>query len=119
MLTFPLLKTASAVQYPLNVSDSFSVDVLQFLAGDEQRYLATAASLRTWRIQLDRLDEAELQSIEAFFVTAAGSFDTFSFTDPASGVSYPNCFIAGDLLQETFTGELRAGVDVLIQQGRA
>jgi hypothetical protein len=119
MMTFPLLKTASAVQYPLNVSDSFATDVLQFLAGDEQRYLATAGSLRTWRIQLSQLDEAELQSIEAFFVTAEGSFETFSFTDPASGVSYPNCFLAGDLLQETFSGELRSGVDVLIQQGRA
>jgi hypothetical protein len=119
MSTFPLLKTASAVQYPLSPSDSFSTEVLQFLAGDEQRFLTTPGALRAWRIQLNQLDEAELQSVEAFFVAAAGSFATFSFTDPTSGVSYANCFIAGDLLNETFTGELRSGVNILIQQGRA
>jgi Conserved hypothetical protein 2217 (DUF2460) len=119
MLTFPILKTGSAVQYPFNAADSFATEVLQFMAGDEQRYLSTAGALRAWRVQLDRLDEAELQSLEAFFVAASGSFETFAFTDPASGTSYPNCFIAGDLLQEEFTGELRSGVSLLIQQGRS
>jgi hypothetical protein len=118
MLTFPLLKTASAVQYPLSVSDSIATEVLQFLAGDEQRYLTSPGALRAWRIQLNQLDEAELQSIADFFVTAAGSFETFSFTDPASGTPYHNCFIAADLFQETFAGELRSGVNILIQQGR-
>ena len=119
MLTFPTLKTAAAVQYPLTVSEAFSTEVLQFLAGDEQRYLASPGELRAWSIQLEQLDEAELESIEAFFVAAAGSFETFSFPDPASGTTYPNCFIAQDLLHETFSGELRTATTILIQQGRA
>ena len=118
MLTFPLLKTASAVQYPLTVSDSFATEVLQFLAGDEQRYPVSPGALRAWRIPLDKLDEAEIQSIAAFFVAASGSFETFSFVDPATGTSYPDCFIAEDVLLEAFTGELRSGVNILIQQGK-
>ncbi len=118
MLTFPTLKTGSTVQYPLNVVDSFATEVMQFLAGDEQRYLVTSGALRSWRIQLDRLDESELESLEAFFVAASGSFATFAFVDPASGTSYPNCFIAGDVLQEKFAGELRVGATLVIQQGR-
>jgi Conserved hypothetical protein 2217 (DUF2460) len=118
MLTFPTLKTGSVVQYPFAVSESFGTDVLEFLGGDEQRYLTTPGALRKWNIQLNLLDEAELRSVEEFFVATAGSFETFSFTDPASGISHPNCFIAGDDLQETFTGELMAGVTLVIQEGR-
>jgi hypothetical protein len=118
MLTFPKLKTGSAVQYPIDVAQSFSTEVLQFLAGDEQRYLKAPGLLRTWQIQLNRLDEAELQTLEAFFVAASGSFDTFTFTDPDSGTSFPNCFIAQEVLQERFTGELRSGLSLVIQQGR-
>jgi hypothetical protein len=118
MLTFPTLKTGSSVQYPLSASESFATEVLQFLAGDEQRYLAAPGARRTWRIQLGQLDEAELRAIEAFFVALQGSFETFSFTDPANGTSYPNCFIAEDILRETFSGELRSGLSLVIQQGR-
>jgi hypothetical protein len=119
MLTFPTLKTGSAVQYPIAVSESFTTEVLQFLAGDEQRYLSTAGALRSWHIQLSRLDEAELQALEAFFVATSGSFDTFTFIDPVSGTSYPNCFIAHDVLREYFSGELSSRVGLVIQQGRA
>ncbi len=119
MLTFPTLKTGSAVQYPFTVSDSFATEVLHFLAGDEQRYLTTSGALRSWRVTLDQLDETELESIEAFFVAASGSYATFAFVDPSSGTSYPNCFIAEDSLYETFSAELRASSSFLIQQGRA
>jgi Conserved hypothetical protein 2217 (DUF2460) len=119
MLTFPTLKTGSVAQYPIAVSESYGTEVMQFLAGDEQRYLTTPGPLREWSIQLDLLDEAELRSVENFFVAASGSFATFSFTDPASGTSHPNCFIAGDSLQEKFAGELRTGMVLVIQEGRA
>jgi phage-related protein len=119
MLTFPVLKTASAVQYPLQVSESFATEVLQFLAGDEQRYLVGSGALLTWKIQLDLLDESELAAIEAFFVATSGSFESFSFTDPVSGTAYANCFIASDELKEMFTGELRTSATLTIQEGRA
>jgi hypothetical protein len=119
MLIFPTLKTGSAVQYPSSTTESFSTDVLQFLAGDEQRFLTSAAPLRSWQVELQLLDEAELDAIEAFFVAASGQYETFSFTDPATGTSYPNCFIAQDKLTEVFDGELRTGLTLRIQQGRA
>ena len=119
MLTFPILKTGSAVQYPFEVGQSGSTDVLRFLAGDEQRYLTTPGNLRQWKIQLELLDEAELKSLEAFFMAASGSFDTFQFTDPATGTAYTNCFIASDLLKETIDGELNTGLTLIIQEGRA
>jgi len=119
MLTFPILKTGSAVQYPFKATQTGATDVLQFLAGDEQRYLTTPGPLRTWVIRLDLLDEAELGNIEAFFIAASGSFETFAFIDPASGVAYPNCFISQDALQEKFTGELNTGMTMVIQEGRA
>jgi hypothetical protein len=119
MLTFPTLKTQSAVQYPFQETQTFATEVLQFLAGDEQRYSTTPGSLRNWKVRLDLLDEAELKAVEEFFVAASGSFTTFSFTDPGTGSAHPNCYIAGDVLAETLSGELRSGVTIVIQEGRA
>jgi hypothetical protein len=119
MLTFPTLKTGSVVQYPFAAAETFGVEVLQFLAGDEQRYLTTSGSLRKWTVRLDLLDEAELKAVEQFFQSATGSFAAFSFTDPASGTVHPSCFVTTDSLTENFTGELHTGVTVLIQEGRA
>jgi hypothetical protein len=119
MLAFPILKTGSAVQYPFEVTQSGATDVLQFLAGDEQRYLTSPGPLRKWKIQLELLDEAEMKSIEAFFVAASGSFETFQFTDPSTGTSHPNCFISSDVLREEIDGELNTGLTILIQEGRA
>ncbi len=119
MLTFPILKTGVTVQYPIKVSESFATEVLQFMAGDEQRYLTTPGALRGWTVQLDELDETELRAIENFFTAASGSFASFSFVDPASGTPYPNCFIADDDLREKFVGELLSGTTLAIRQGRS
>jgi hypothetical protein len=119
MLNFPTLKTGSVVQYPFHVSESFGNEVLQFLGGDEQRYRTTAGALRRWVIKLDLLDEAEMRAIDAFFAAVSASFATFSFTDPATGTAHPNCYVAADDLQQTFHGELRGGLSLVIQEGRA
>jgi hypothetical protein len=119
VLTFPILKTGVTVQYPLGLAEGFGTDVLQFMAGDEQRYPTSPAPLRKWAIKLDLLDEAELRSIEAFFVAATGSFGTFIFVDPISGISYPNCFIGEDSLNESFAGELNARLSLVIKQGKS
>jgi hypothetical protein len=119
MLTFPTLKTGSVTQYPATASQSFSTEVLQFMGGDEQRYLTSPGPLLSWSIQLTNLDDAELHALESFFLGAAGRYKTFSFTDPSTGTAHPNCSVATDILAETFTGELRSALTLLIHQGRS
>jgi hypothetical protein len=118
MLTFPTLKTGSAVQYPFRNSASFGTEVLKFLGGDEQRYRVKPGSLRSWVVTLALLSEDELEQFESFFFAAAGTFATFSFTDPATGTVYPECHLKDDDLSSVFNGEMRAGASLVIQQGR-
>jgi hypothetical protein len=118
LLTFPTLKTGAAVQYPLRSAATFGTGVLKFLGGDEQRYRLKAGELRAWVIQLASLSEDEVGQIESFFAMATGTFVTFSFTDPATGTVYPDCHLGNDDLISIFNGELRAGLSLVIQQGR-
>ena len=89
------------------------------MGGDEQRYLTSPGPLRSWKIELSDIDEAESHAIESFFTMAAGRYSTFLFTDPATSTAYPNCFIATDSLNEQFLAELRSGLTLVIQQGRS
>jgi hypothetical protein len=118
VLTFPTLKTGAATQYPLQTSASFGTSVLKFLGGDEQRFRVKPGDLRLWVIQLAGLSEDELSQVESFFVAATGAFATFSFTDPATGTIYPSCHLGANDLSSSFSGDLRAGTSLVIQQGR-
>jgi hypothetical protein len=118
MLTFPTLKTGSVAQYPLSVSVLYANEVLEFLAGDEQRYPLAAGPLRTWIIQLLLLDDSELAAVRSFFAAHSGSYATFSFLDPWTGLTHENCYVAADELIEVFSDEFQSGTAITIREGR-
>jgi hypothetical protein len=91
MAIFPTLSTGAVVQYPLTWNTGQSAKVIRFLDGTDQRYVTHAKMLRSWRIQLDLLNEDEIHQLEAFFVAQQGDYSTFAFPDPYTGASVPNC----------------------------
>lgn len=91
MQEFPRLKTGAVAQYPAIRTTRFSTQVMQFVDGSEQRFREFSGPLRFWEIRLMRLDEEELDAMEAFFLAEQGGFGTFSFIDPFDDVEYPNC----------------------------
>ena len=93
MSTFPLLSTGAVAQYPLSRSTNYAVESIQFLDGSRQRCLTRGTSLRQWLISLQQLDEAELSQVEQFFDANQGSFGSFTFLDPFTGQTVPNCRI--------------------------
>jgi hypothetical protein len=103
MNTFPELRTSAVAQYPLSSRTTYVTEVLRFTDGSEQRYSNCGQPVRRWVIRLDRLDEGELGAVRLFFRSQAGISGRFAFTDPVSGVEYPNCSFA----QQSMTGELR------------
>ena len=119
MLVFPKLKTGSVSQYPAADSVAFSNEVLRFLDGSEQRMRIAPAALRRWIVRLELLDEAELDALHGFFVTAQGQVGLFSFTDPADNTVHSNCFIGDGQIAGTYVEALRGSTTIVIQESRS
>lgn len=119
MATFPLLRTGSVAQYPVERRVRTATHVVRFLDGNEQKYRGLGGPLHEWQVRLDQLDDVERTAIDAFFVTQQGTAQTFAFTDPWDGVVYPNCRLGAD---DTDSGELKemhSRVTIEIVENRA
>src|SRR5690242_17882686 len=108
MANFPRLKTNAVMQYPAKRDFRYDNTVLRFVDGSQQCYREAKDALRIWRIQLDLLDEAEVASLQAFFVANQGRFGSFSFLDPWDDTEYPDCSLDQDRFEFTLSGEMRA-----------
>jgi hypothetical protein len=115
---FPTLKTGAVAQYPATKTSQFASFVVRFLDGSDQRYRQFAAPLRSWVIKLNMLDEAELSALEQFFVAQEGRFGTFSFVDPWTQTTFPNCSLDQDTLPYAVQGELRGTAQLVVVENR-
>jgi hypothetical protein len=115
---FPTLKTGAVMQYPAQRTLRFNTDAIRFLDGTEQRFRDNPSVLHQWTIQLDLLDESELATLDAFFLSNEGRFGSFSFTDPWDGTAYPNCSLTGDTFGLQLTGEMRGKTTLTVCENR-
>ena len=100
-MQFPTLSSGAVTQYGSPMGFVWPAQVIRFVDGTDQRFLACGGALRRWLINLRLLNESEVASIEAFFSALGGEYSTFSFPDPISGVSVSNCRIgAPELISE-------------------
>ncbi len=93
MMQFPTLTSGAVMQYGTPVGSVWPAQVIRFLDGTDQRFLLNGTPLRRWLIDLRLLNESEIAALEAFFSALSGEYLTFSFPDPFSGTSVPNCRI--------------------------
>ncbi|MBI3679007.1 MAG: DUF2460 domain-containing protein [Acidobacteria bacterium] len=115
MPTFPLLKTGAISQYPVLTSIVHRTQVVRFLDGSEQRLREGSTVVRRWTIQAQLLDEAEARALRQFFEAQQGSFGRFSFTDPASGVLYPDCSFDRDAGIVSQRDEFDSGIELVVR----
>jgi len=92
-LEFPTLSSGAVTQYGGPFGFVWPAQVISFVDGTDQRFLACGNVFRRWAIDLRLLNESEIASIEAFFNGALGEYSTFMFPDPISGTNVPNCRI--------------------------
>jgi hypothetical protein len=116
--SFPALKTGAVAQYPSDRTRRFSTQVLRFLDGSEQRFRGFGGPLKRWLIRLELLDEAELATLEEFFVEQAGQAGTFSFSDPWDGTVYANCSFEGDVMTANHRGPGDGEASVVVKENR-
>ena len=58
MATFPILSSGAIAQYPTPLKTGQAAQVIRFLDGSDQRYLAQGKMLRSWEIQLDLIERS-------------------------------------------------------------
>jgi hypothetical protein len=102
--TFPLLSSGAITQYPIPLTTGQAVQIIRFLDGSDQRYLAQGKMLRSWEIRLDLLNESEIQRIEEFFTLQQGDYSRFTFADPFTGSDVPNCRLGAAGLVSDYLG---------------
>ena len=110
--SFPMLKfgfgspTSSGVELPFSQASSFLTSVGDSPFGPRYVLSWYAAGLvgfpgtylRSWNISYPLLDATDLATLETFFLGKQGRYAVFSFTDPQSGVVYPNVRFNNDEL---------------------
>jgi hypothetical protein len=104
MANFPVLSSGAVSQYPALMGSGQGAQVIRFLDASDQRYLTQPRALRQWQIRLDLLNESELQAFEAFFVAQSGDYSPFTFPDPFSGATVPNCRLAAPGFVSEYVG---------------
>jgi phage-related protein len=114
MLSFPILKTGAAVQYPLERSVRFQTQAVEFLDGSKQVYALRNRGLRTWTVRLDLLDDREFAAVTAFVEQAVNA--PFLFTDPVSGTPGILCTLSGDAADAAMKGEMTGQATLLIRE---
>jgi hypothetical protein len=114
MTTFPLLKTGSISQYPLDRALRFGTETVRFLDGSQQSYVLNAGGLRRWRLMLDMLDETEVAAVVAFAEQTQGG--TFAFADPATGAIAEKCVFASEQFEAILVNELNGQIALEIEE---
>jgi len=114
MATFPVLNTGAVAQYPLACGVRYSTQSVRFLDGSRQQYRLIGTGLRRWTVVLDQIEEDELGAVIAF-VEQQGSA-AFTFTDPFTGASVPNCVLAGEQFDATVGPKLSGQATVVIEE---
>lgn len=115
MLSFPLLKSGQAVQYPVRRTTRQGVDTVSFLDGTEQR-CATTKLLHEWKVQLSLIDEQEANALIVFLSQAQGQTQPFTFTDPLDGTKYDNCSLVDESMLQIFEGPGRVSAVLTIRE---
>jgi hypothetical protein len=90
-MQFPTLSSGAVSQYGSPIGFVWPAQIIRFVDGTDQRFLACGNVFRRWLIDLRLLNESEISSVEAFFTAMSGEYSTFTFPDPISGTSVPNC----------------------------
>lgn len=92
-MEFPTLSSGAVAQYGSAVGFVSPAQIIRFVDGTDQRFLASGSVLRRWAIDFRLLNESEIAALEAFFSAMSGEYSTFTFPDPITGTSVPNCRI--------------------------
>lgn len=112
---FPVLSSGARMQRPYTRGKTFDTASVR-TEGSRYAYARRTASLQTWTAGGAMITDAEAAAIWSMFQLACGQWRSFGFTDPDSGIRYPNCRFASDSLDWRILAPNQNSVQPTIQQ---
>ena len=82
MAAFPTLDNAIVTQIPYTTVTRFTTTRNDQECGQRYAYSEKAAALRRWVLTYAAITDAELATLQAFWLARKGSWDSFDYTDP-------------------------------------
>ena len=134
---FPLLSTGAACQRPYtqivryrttkNANQNgmaytyswYGSGLVGFPNGGTNRSGGTdlaAAGLFSWKLVYPAITDADMATLEAFFVQMNGSWSTFTFTDPDSGTQFTKVRFDQQLLEYRYVQKNQASTTILLAE---
>lgn len=122
--SYPTLSAGVVCEYPFTESSEFFSSVQDSEIGQRYVYAWYAAGLtgfpsnyqRTWKLEYPVLSDADLATLETFFMTQQGRYSSFSFTDPVDTLTYTHVRFDSDQFQIRYQDYNRSSVTVLLRQ---
>jgi len=114
--SFPALKSGVVAKYPVVRDVRLETGVVRFEDDTEQRWVRARAR-NSFRLQFSRLSEEDVATIEAFFRSCKGKFDT-TWDITIGGTTYSHCTFEDDTFAVTETSEGLFTVALNIRQVR-
>ena len=115
MTALPRLSTGAVQQQPYLKATAGGTRILRLADGNEQRY-TVAPQRRSWIIDLRLLRDDERTSFLGFAQSEVRAATAFPFTDPADGVTYPNCRIGLAPVEDGLDAIGRTSIHFLITE---
>ena len=116
MASFPTLSFGTVALYPLTEVSEYRTSIMPHVDGSEQRW-RQRAPLASFVLQLDRISQADKNTVQAFFDTTKGGFDsTWDITIGGTLYSYMTFEDSG--LDVTESEPMRYSMSIRIRQTR-
>lgn len=112
--TYPNLGVGTISMYPVTKDFIIPAKVVRFLDDTEQRWVSGPIR-NSWVIQNGHINWSDVMTLQTFFNTQKGAFDT-SWTFPFEGTNYTNCTFEDDGFTYTEIGYNKYQVNLKFRQ---
>lgn len=113
---FPTLSCGNVLRYPATHGVEIPTGVIQFEDDSEQRWVRSP-TLHQWSLVFSDLSEADLATIETFWLACKGAFDaTWDIT--IGNTTYSYCTFLDDEFTPTETARGRFSLTLQVRQVR-
>jgi hypothetical protein len=121
---YPTFSTGAVAMTPMTDSTGFLTNVVEGYAGTRYGfgYYGTSLTnfptgpLKAWKITYPVLPDADVSTLETFFVGCMGKYISFTFTDPSDSTTYDNVRFDQDELHITYAEPNHTQIEVSLIQ---
>lgn len=122
--SFPLTSTGATAQRPFTQIVQYRTVKNDIAAGMRYSYSFygsglvgfPARGLMRWKLEFPSIADADMATLEAFFVAMNGRWQTFSFTDPDSGTVYSKVRFDQDAFSYRYVAKNQSATTILLAE---